>query len=163
MLSSFLRGTQAIEIRSPMLASAPPPLIRHRRVYPTHGGPAEQSARRSRSSVSVGVVALVVQHSVHPPALPRRPINPSLSHSPAQRLRSPFITVWYTVYRNRNRWGLLPGQTISSSVGTRCTSHGGSLGRHHDAEPERGRRENLDVSPPGWDAGPDGPSHALSR
>jgi hypothetical protein len=46
-----------------------------RRAYPTHGGPAEQSARRSRSSASVGVVALVVQHSVHPPALPRRPIT----------------------------------------------------------------------------------------
>ena len=31
-----------------------------RRVYPTHGGPAEQSAWRSQSSASVGVIALVV-------------------------------------------------------------------------------------------------------
>ena len=59
--------------------------------------------------------------------------------------------------------GFAPGTDDIFSVGIRCTSHGGSLGRHHDAEPERGRRENLDVPPPGWDAGPDGPSHALRR
>ena len=39
-----------------------------RRAYPTHGGPAEQSARRSRSSASVGVVALVLNGE--PPAVP---------------------------------------------------------------------------------------------